>query len=124
MRTRDACCKIPWRRRDDEEFDTHAYEWITQHADPDTVLLTWRDSIAFLHTGVPSSRSLLVGTVRIDSPMQLAQPSQFPSAKVGLAPLSQLPARYRRALILLTESEISGSDRGAVFRGLRSRVES
>ena len=100
------------KERDDQEFDTHAYTWITRHADPNTVLLTWRDSLAFLHTGVPSSRSFLIGTIRIGGPMLTA------------APLSQLPVRYRRALILLTKSEVSGSDRGTVYRDLRSRVES
>jgi hypothetical protein len=101
------------RERHDQVFDARAYEWISRHAAPNTVLLAWRDSLGFLHTGVPSSRSLLTDLVHIIS-----------GPITGFeASLSRLPAQYRQALILLTESEISGSDGGAKYRDLRSRVE-
>ena len=68
-----------------------AFAWIRAHAEPDDVLLAWKDGLSWFYTGVPASRLL------------------FASATQS-TPLMSTPPQYHRGLLLLMTSELSGGD--------------
>ena len=76
--------------------DREAYSWIKQHAASEDVVLAWKDSVTYCFTGVPASRSLFVATM----------PQQEQRKAFDAGSFSSLPDGYRRALLLLLQSDL------------------
>jgi hypothetical protein len=77
--------------------DRQAYAWIAEHAGDGSIVLAWKDTIAYLYTGVPSSHDLFVAVI--------------PQAEnlVGLRRSFSLPGEFKSAVLLLLASDI-GTD--------------
>jgi hypothetical protein len=85
--------------------DRTAYAWIAQHGEG-SVVLAWKDAVAYLYTGVPASHDLFVATI--------------PQAEVlvGLRTSFALPpGQFKSAVLLLLDSDLhADSDQMASFR--------
>ncbi len=49
--------------REHRKTDELAYAWIAGHVAPGTVLLSWKDTVSYLYTGVPSSHDMFVAAI-------------------------------------------------------------
>ena len=74
--------------------DMAAYRWIANHAGPGAVVLTSKDALSSLYTGVPASHDIFVTVV--------PQPEVI---KTPREPLSTLPAQFSSVLVLLLPSD-------------------
>jgi hypothetical protein len=74
--------------------DQVAFSWVKEHAATDTVVATWKDSVSYLYTGVPSSLSLYLAVTPVRTDAHAFQ-----------AAFSTLPQRYRCGLLLLLRSD-------------------
>jgi hypothetical protein len=78
--------------------DRQAYAWIAEHAGDGSIVMAWKDTVAYLYTGIPSSHDLFVAVI--------------PQAEnlVGLRKSFSLPeGEFKSAILLLLASDI-GSD--------------
>ena len=92
--------------------DQVAYSWVAEHAAPDTVVVTWKDSVSFLYTGVPSSHGLY-----------LAVTPQRPDFKAVQASFSALPPQFQCGLLLLLRSDFGDAFQGGQLDSLRASAE-
>lgn len=92
--------------------DQVAYSWIADHASPDTVVVTWKDSVSYLYTGLPSSHGLY-----------LAVTPQRADLKAVQASFSALPPQYRCGWLLLLRSDFGDGFRGSQLDSLRASAE-
>lgn len=96
--------------------DQAAFSWIKSwakaHAAADTVVVTWKDSVSFLYTGVPSSHGLYVAVT-----------PQRTDLKAVQASFSALPPQYRCGLLLLLRSDFADGFQGLQGDVLRASAE-
>lgn len=92
--------------------DQIAFSWVADHAAPDTVVVTWKDSVSYLYTGLPSSHGLY-----------LAVTPQRADLKAVQASFSALPPHYQRGLLLLLRSDFGEGFQGAQLDSLRASAE-
>ena len=92
--------------------DQVAYSWVAEHAAPDTVVVTWKDSVSYLYAGVPSSHGLY-----------LAVTPQRPDFKAVQASFSALPPQYQCGLLLLLRSDFGDAFQGSQLDSLRASAE-
>ncbi len=98
--------------RDERQKDLPAYSWIAAHAGRDTVVLTSKDTVSYLYTGVLASHDMFVTVI--------PQPEEV---KTPREPLSTLPAQFTNALVVFLPSDFEDfSDRG--MAPYRAEVES
>jgi hypothetical protein len=81
--------------RDMGVADQSTFSWLAHHAQPDTVVLAWRDTVSYLNSGIPSSHGLFVALMPLED---YAKPQ-------GAASFSALPPQYRQAMLLLLRSD-------------------
>lgn len=106
-----------WRRisavmaqeRQSRTQDQAAFSWVKEHAAADTVLATWKDSVSYLYTGVPSSHGLY-----------LAVTPQRADFKAVQASFSALPPQYRCGLLVLLRSDFGEAFRGRELDAFRA----
>jgi hypothetical protein len=76
--------------------DQQAFSWITEHAKSNDLVLTSKDAVTFLYTGVPASRALFLAVT---------------SRKTERNPLAgsfySLPVGYERGLLLIMRSDFA-----------------
>lgn len=95
--------RVTWHRleevysteRGNRAKDRAAYAWISGHAGEGSIVLAWKDTLAYLYTGLPSSHDLFVATI--------------PQAEnlVGLRTSFSLPpGRFKSAVLLLLDSDL------------------
>jgi hypothetical protein len=85
--------------------DRAAYAWIAEHGES-SVILAWKDAVAYLYTGLPASHDLFVATI------------PQAEALVGLRTSFSLPpGRFKSAVLLLLDSDLhADSDQMDSFR--------
>jgi len=92
--------------------DQVAFSWIAGHETPDTVVVTWKDSVSYLYTGLPSSHGLY-----------LAVTPQRPDFKAVQASFSAVPPQYRCGLLVLLRSDYGDGFQGSQLDSLRASAE-
>jgi hypothetical protein len=92
--------------------DQVAFLWVANHAAPDAVVVTWKDSVSYLYTGLPSSHGLY-----------LAVTPQRPDFKAVQASFSALPPQYQCGLLLLLRSDFGDAFQGSQLDSLRASAE-
>jgi len=92
--------------------DQAAFSWVKEHAAADAVVVTWKDSVSYLYTGVPSSHGLY-----------LAVTPQRADLKAVQASFSALPSQYRCGLLLLLRSDFGQGFQGRQLDVLRASAE-
>jgi hypothetical protein len=90
--------------------EEQTFAWIAQHRAPGAVLLTWKDGMSYLYTGVPASHSLFVGLL-----------PDNPEYKALSRPLSTLPPEYKTAVVLVMKSDLQDA---AGMDAIRGRMQS
>ena len=80
--------------RDQRAADRPVFSWIESHAQPDTVVLAWKDSVSYLYSGRPSSHGLFV-----------AIRPQEDVAKPLASSFANLPKQYSQGMLLLLRSD-------------------
>jgi len=92
--------------------DQVAFSWIADHETSDTVVVTWKDSVSYLYTALPSSHGLY-----------LAVTPQRPDFKAVQASFSALPPQYRCGLLVLLRSDYGDGFQGRQLDSLRASAE-
>jgi hypothetical protein len=91
--------------------DRAAYTWIAEHNEG-SIVLAWKDTVAYLYTGLPSSHDLFVATI--------------PQAEnlIGLRSSFVLPpGQFKSAILLLLDSDLhADSDQTDSFRSTAAAV--
>jgi hypothetical protein len=91
--------------------DRVAYSWIASQKDG-SIVLAWKDTVAYLYTGLPSSHDLFV--------------AKIPQAEnlAGLRPSFSLPpGRFQSAILLLLDSDLQADlDQMNSFRAAAAAV--
>jgi hypothetical protein len=97
-------------REDHQELadDMPAFLWLAENVRDDTVVLTWKDSTAYLYSDATTSRSHFVDLMPLTA-----------EYKAVALPQSTLPAKYERGMLVLLKSDFSGLD----DRAFRSAAE-
>jgi len=76
--------------------DQQVFAWVAAHAQPDTVVLAWKDPLFYLYTSVPASRGLFT-----------AMTPQRDETKVLGASFSDLPGYYKTAILVVLASDLA-----------------
>jgi hypothetical protein len=102
--------------RAERSRDNGAFAWVARNAGTDSVALAWKDAPLYLYTRVPASRSLYRAVAPVkDGPW--TEPGSFAS----------LPAQYRRAFLVVLDSdfgpELGDRGIGTVRRAAESIAE-
>ncbi|MBI4889928.1 MAG: hypothetical protein HY821_04830 [Acidobacteria bacterium] len=94
------------------QLDEDVFRRVKSEADPETVLLTWKDSAAYLYTGIPASH----GHFATVTPQSI-------SRQVMAKPFSCLPEQYRKGLLVVLRTDIDGPFTGRESALFRQRAE-
>lgn len=117
---------VTWRKttsvytveRANRARDRAAYMWIAEHPGDRPILLAWKDTVAYLYTGLPSSHDLFVAIVpQAENLVGLRTPFSLPPGQFGSAVLLLL------ASDLGPDSEQMGSFRSAAESVAGSKLE-
>jgi len=86
--------------------DRAAYAWIAEHAGAGSIVLAWKDAVAYLYTGMPASHDLFVATI--------PQAEVLVGLRTTFAPP---PGQFKSAVLLLLDSDLhADSDQMGSFR--------
>jgi hypothetical protein len=111
--------EVTWRKtasvyaaeRAQRANDRQAYAWIAGHSGDGSLVLAWKDSLAYLYTGIPSSHDLFVATIPQSENL------------VGLRSAFSVPAgQFNSAVLLLLASDL-GAD-SSQMESLRALAQS
>jgi hypothetical protein len=92
--------------------DLPVFSWIAEHRSGDAVLLAWKDSVAFLYTGIPASHGLFIAATPQPKTLHAVQAS-----------FSALPAEYRRGMLVLLRSDLGQDFENGRLDSFRAKAE-